>query len=129
MSQSFPDVTVLLQANAIRLEALWAYLYHEDAAMEQLQQDALKAAYSAFTARNALNIGEQAESRPGQDNLLNMTIQQVECALHCCCVFDVLCLATEALPSNSPVLLVLPCMLASKTAILAMVLDILVVGK
>lgn len=72
-----PNVTLLLQADTIRLEALWAYLYHEDAAMEQLQKDALTAAYSAFIARSALNIGEQAESRPGQDNLLNMTMQQV----------------------------------------------------
>ena len=45
--------------------------------MEKLQQDALKAAYAAFIARNALNRGEEAESRPGQDNLLNMTMQQV----------------------------------------------------
>lgn len=66
-----------LQANAIQLEALWTHLYHEDAVMEQLQQDALKAAYNAFIARNTLNRGEETESRPGQDNLLNMTMQQV----------------------------------------------------
>ena len=49
--------------------------------MEKLQQDALKAAYNAFIARNALNRGEEAESRPGQDNLLNMSNQQVR---HAC---------------------------------------------
>ena len=66
-----------LQVKAVKLEALWTHLYHEDAVMEKLQQDALKAAYNAFIARNALNRGEEAESRPGQDNLLNMTDQQV----------------------------------------------------
>lgn len=92
---------MLLQANAIRLEALWAYLYHEDAAMEQLQQDALKAAYSAFIARSALNIGEQAESRPGQDNLLNMTMQQVGRALHCCFPVGMPCICSPKLSSGT----------------------------
>ena len=83
-----------LQANAIKLEMLWAHLCHEDAVMEKLQQDALKAAYAAFIARNALNRGEETESRPGQDNLLNMTMQQVG---HACILLDISCLQTEAL--------------------------------
>lgn len=102
MSQSTPNVASSLQANAIRLEGLWAYLYHEDAAVEQLQHDALTAAYSAFISRNALNIGEKAESRPGQDNLLNMTVQQVgTCFALLLGSWDALCLQTEAVQRNT----------------------------
>ena len=82
-----PGLTLALQANAIKLEALWTHLYHDDASMEQLQQDALKAAYNAFIARNALSRGEETESRPGLDNLLNITMQQVwhTCTATTCC--------------------------------------------
>lgn len=68
---------VLLQANAVTLEALWTHLSHYDSDMETLQQDAQKAAYGAFLARNALNRGGEGEAQPGQDNLLNMSMQQV----------------------------------------------------
>ena len=67
-----------LQANAIKLEALWTYLYHEDASMEELQHIALVAAYKAHEDRTALNTGEATESKqPGQDHLINMSAQQV----------------------------------------------------
>ena len=87
---------VSLQANAIKLEALWTHLYHEDAVMKQLQQDALKAAYNAFIARNALNRGEEAESRPGHDNLLHMTMQQVR---HACIAAGVPCVCSSGCPA------------------------------
>ena len=67
----------MLQANTVTLGALWTHLSHSDSDMEELQQDALKAAYGAFLARNALNRGGEAEAQPGQDNLLNMSTQQV----------------------------------------------------
>lgn len=56
--------------------------------MEQLQDVALVAAYKAYTDRTALNTGGEAEFHmPGQDNLINMTAQQVgpKSAVAPCC--------------------------------------------
>lgn len=59
--------------------------------MEQLQTVALVAAYKAYTDRTALTTGEEAQSQqPGQDNLINMTAQQVgpDNAVAPCCLTE-----------------------------------------
>lgn len=57
--------------------------------MQQLQQDALQAAFQVFISRTALNTREEAEpQQPGQDNLINMSMQQVGLCLLCCAALE-----------------------------------------